>query len=81
MAILAFGLHADAAITAIAVRVAGCVKDHVLTAKFVGNLPATIKLPEGEYEIVVQKPGYQRWRRTVAATAGSLMNLTITLIK
>lgn len=52
-----------------------------IEAKFVGNLPATLKLPEGEYEIVVKKTGYQRWRRTIAAPAGSLMNLTISLEK
>jgi PEGA domain len=52
-----------------------------IEAKFVGNAPAMIKLPEGEYEIVVQKSGYRRWRRTIAATAGSLMNLTISLEK
>lgn len=52
-----------------------------IEAKFVGNLPATIKLPEGEYEIIVQKPGFQKWKRTIAATAGSLMNLTIALEK
>lgn len=52
-----------------------------IEAKFVGNAPATIKLPEGEYEIVVQKSGYQKWQRTIVATAGSLMNLTISLQK
>lgn len=47
--------------------------------KFVGNAPATIRLPEGEYLIIVQKPGFQKGKRTVAVTAGSLMTLTITL--
>ena len=49
--------------------------------KFVGNAPATIKLPEGEFQVVVQKSGYQKWKRTIVATAGSLMNLTINLEK
>jgi hypothetical protein len=49
--------------------------------KFVGNLPATLKLPEGEYDIVVQKSGYQKWKRALAVTAGSLMNVTISLTK
>lgn len=49
--------------------------------KFVGNAPATIRLPEGEYPVVVQKPGFQPWKRTIAVTAGSLMNLTIALEK
>ncbi len=49
--------------------------------KFVGNAPATIRLPEGEYQVIVQKPGFQKWKRTVAVTAGSLMNLAITLEK
>ena len=52
-----------------------------IAEKFVGNTPAIIKLPEGEYEIIVQKNGYQKWKRTIVATAGSLMNLTITLEK
>lgn len=49
--------------------------------KFVGNAPATIRLPEGEYQVTVQKPGFQKWKRTIAVTAGSLMNLTIALEK
>lgn len=49
--------------------------------KFTGNIPATIKLPEGEYQVVVEKKGYQKWKRSVAVTAGSLMNLTISLEK
>jgi hypothetical protein len=49
--------------------------------KFLGNAPATIKLPEGEYEVVVQKSGYQKWKRTLVVTAGSLINLTINLEK
>jgi hypothetical protein len=52
-----------------------------IEAKFVGHAPATIRLPEGEYEIVIKKPGYQRWRRMVAVPAGSLMNLTVSLTK
>ncbi len=52
-----------------------------IEAKFVGHAPATIRLPEGEYEVVIKKPGYQRWRRMVAVPAGSLMNLTISLTK
>ncbi len=49
--------------------------------KFVGNLPSTIKLPEGEYEVIVKKSGYRRWKRTIAVTAGSQMNVTISLEK
>ena len=52
-----------------------------IAEKFVGNAPATIKLPAGEYEVIVQKSGYKPWKRTIVATAGSLMNLTITLEK
>ncbi|HZS04455.1 MAG TPA: PEGA domain-containing protein [Blastocatellia bacterium] len=49
--------------------------------KFAGNLPATIKLPEGEYQVVVQKSGYQKWKRSIVVTAGSLVNITISLEK
>lgn len=52
-----------------------------INAKFVGNAPATIRLPEGEYEVFIKKPGYQTWRRVMAVPAGSLMNLTISLDK
>ncbi len=52
-----------------------------INAKFVGNAPATIRLPEGEYEVFIKKPGYQTWRRVMAVPAGSLMNLTIALEK
>ncbi|NOT60036.1 MAG: PEGA domain-containing protein [Acidobacteria bacterium] len=49
--------------------------------KFVGNPPATIRLPEGEYQVVVQKTGYQPWKRKIAVSAGSIMTLTIALEK
>ncbi|MFN0119267.1 MAG: PEGA domain-containing protein [Blastocatellia bacterium] len=49
--------------------------------KFVGNAPASIRLPAGEYQVVVRKPGYQTWKRTLTVTAGSLMNLSIDLEK
>lgn len=50
-----------------------------IDAKFVGTAPATIRLPEGEYEVFVRKPGYQTWGRNLTVPAGSLMNVTITL--
>jgi hypothetical protein len=52
-----------------------------IDAKFVGHAPATLRLPEGEFEVFIRKPGYQTWRRVMAVPAGSLMNLTISLEK
>ena len=49
--------------------------------KFIGNTPSMMKLPEGEYEVIAKKSGYRRWKRTIAITAGSQMNVTISLEK
>ncbi|HYE72681.1 MAG TPA: PEGA domain-containing protein, partial [Blastocatellia bacterium] len=49
--------------------------------KFVGNVPASIRLPEGEYQVAAYQPGYRRWIRKITVTAGSLMNLTVVLEK
>lgn len=52
-----------------------------IDGKFVGNTPTTLKLPPGDYEVVVKKAGYGEWKRVVRAIAGSELRLVAELEK
>lgn len=55
--------------------------DVEIDGRFVGNTPTTLKLPPGDYEVVVKKAGYGEWKRVVRAIAGSELNLVAELEK
>lgn len=48
---------------------------------FVGNAPASLKLPEGKHTIKVSMAGYKDWNRDISVLAGSEVKLTATLEK
>ena len=48
---------------------------------FVGNTPATLKLPSGKHTIKVAQNGYAAWSKGVSVFAGSEVNLSATLEK
>lgn len=46
--------------------------DIEIDGAFRGNSPSTVTLPPGDHTIVVRKPGFQNWERTVHVTSGSI---------
>lgn len=47
--------------------------------KFVGNAPATLKLPAGSHTVVLKSPGRADWRRTLEVFKGSKVSLKASL--
>jgi hypothetical protein len=48
---------------------------------FVGNAPATLKLPAGKHTVKVAQSGYATWTKEVSVFAGSEVNMKATLEK
>jgi len=48
---------------------------------FVGNSPATLKLPEGKHTVRVSQTGYKTWTREVSTLPGSEVRLNASLEK
>jgi hypothetical protein len=52
--------------------------DVELDGKFVGQTPASLKIPAGSHRMVV-RAGNAAWERTIEVTAGSSVSLRATL--
>lgn len=48
---------------------------------FVGNAPATLKLPAGKHTVKVSQNGYAAWTKDISVFAGSEVNMKATLEK
>ena len=48
---------------------------------FVGNAPATLKLPAGKHTVKVSQSGYAAWTKEISVFAGSEVNMKATLEK
>lgn len=48
---------------------------------FVGNAPATLKLPAGKHTVKVSEKGYAAWTKEISVFAGSEVNMKATLEK
>jgi hypothetical protein len=48
---------------------------------FVGNTPATLKLPAGKHTVKVSQSGYAAWTKEISVFAGSEVNMKATLEK
>jgi hypothetical protein len=48
---------------------------------FVGNAPATLKLPAGKHTVKVSQSGYAAWTKDISVFAGSEVNMKATLEK
>jgi len=55
--------------------------DVAVDDNFVGNTPATLKLPAGKHTVKVSQSGYADWSKEVSVFAGSEVNLKATLEK
>ena len=49
--------------------------------KFVGTTPSTIQLTPGDHVVLIEKPGFKSWQKTISVTAGSSVTLGATLEK
>lgn len=41
-----------------------------LDGKFIGNTPSTVPLPIGDHRVMMSKPGFKSWERTISVTGG-----------
>jgi hypothetical protein len=48
---------------------------------FVGNTPATLKIPLGKHKVKVSEKGYANWEKDISVFAGSDVNMKATLEK
>lgn len=55
--------------------------DVMVDGAFVGNAPASLKLPAGKHTITVKLSGYKDWSREMSVEAGSDVHLTASLEK
>jgi hypothetical protein len=55
--------------------------DVFVDENFVGNTPATLKLPAGKHTMKVSQSGYADWSKSVSVFAGSEVNMKATLEK
>ncbi len=49
--------------------------------KFIGSSPSSIRLDLGDHQIVIEKPGYIAWKRTMTVKSGSNQTIDTTLEK
>jgi hypothetical protein len=55
--------------------------DITLDGKFVGSTPSTVRLSPGDHTLVLEKPGYKTWQRTMAVSPGASITVGPTLEK
>jgi hypothetical protein len=55
--------------------------DVYVDESFVGNAPATLKLPAGKHTVKVSQSGYAVWTKNVSVFSGSEVNMKATLEK
>ncbi len=66
-------ISADLASITVKALLDGCEIE--IDGKFVGSTPSTLALKPGEYRIVVRKPDYTPWEKTITVGAGSSITL------
>ena len=49
--------------------------------KFLGTTPSTVQLTPGEHKIVIMKPGFKPWERTMTINPNGSVNLDVSLEK
>jgi hypothetical protein len=53
--------------------------DITVDGKFMGNTPSTLRLGAGDHVIVIQRPGFKPWQRTMTLTAGETPSINAAL--
>jgi hypothetical protein len=47
----------------------------VADVKFVGSTPSTLNLSQGNHDILLMKPGYKDWSRSMMVGSGSVRTM------
>lgn len=55
--------------------------DIKIDGKFIGSTPSTVKLAPGEHTVLIEKPGFQSWQRTLSVTDNGSVTVDATLEK
>jgi PEGA domain len=43
--------------------------------KWVGSTPSTLRLPSGDHTVVIDKPGFRQWQRTMSLGSGGIITV------
>ncbi|HAF13125.1 MAG TPA: PEGA domain-containing protein [Blastocatellia bacterium] len=52
-----------------------------IDGKFIGSTPSTVKLAPGEHTVIIDKPGFKSWQRTLSVTNSGSVTVDATLEK
>ena len=55
--------------------------DITIDGKFVGSTPATFRLAIGDHTLLIEKPGFKKWQRTLTILGGPDANVEANLEK
>jgi len=55
--------------------------DISVDGKFVGNAPSTMQLQPGDHVVLMEKPGFRSWQRSITLTSGGIVTLNGALEK
>jgi hypothetical protein len=55
--------------------------DITVNGKFAGMTPSTLKLPPGDYALMIQRVGFKAWNRTLTLSSGASISVDTTLEK
>ena len=53
--------------------------DITVDGKYVGSTPSTLQLAPGEHAVVIEKPGYRQWQRTMSVSSGGIITINANL--
>jgi len=53
--------------------------DITIDDKFMGDAPASIKLPAGDHKIKIEKSGFKPWEKTLTVSSGGALSVNATL--
>jgi hypothetical protein len=54
--------------------------DITVDGKFVGSTPSTLQLAPGDHAIVIEKPNYRQWQRTMSVNSGGIITVDAQLV-
>ncbi len=53
--------------------------DIIVDGKYVGSTPSTLQLAPGEHAVVIEKPGYRQWKRSMSVSSGGIITINANL--
>lgn len=49
--------------------------DITVDGKYVGSTPSTLRLAPGDHTVVIERPGYRQWQRTMSVKPGGIITI------